>query len=160
MSIKRENQKKMRGATEYRESLAPPCLHFLFLSTKVTDFFFTRLGAPKITTGFQGAHKGDARTAPQVATFGSDKTAEAGEFESSAAPSTADTATHRQDRVGSTQAGEFESSASASRADTGTHRQDRVGDLQAGEFESTPAPSHTDTAAARADRVGVSETYE
>ncbi len=108
--------------------------------------------APKAATTIQQAHRGDARTAPKVADFTQDRRAEAGEFESSAAPSTADTATHRQDRVGKSlakennlficvvvnlwfffpskgelQAGEFESAAAASKADTATYRADRVG---------------------------------
>ncbi len=56
--------------------------------------------APKAASTIHQAHRGDARTAPKVADFSQDRRAEAGEFESSAAPSTADTATHRQDRVG------------------------------------------------------------
>jgi len=73
-----------------------------------------------------------------VADFNQDKVAQAGEFESEAQPSTADTAAHRPDRVGELQSGEFESQAKASSADTAAHRTDRVGDIQAGEFESAP----------------------
>jgi hypothetical protein len=104
--------------------------------------FYT--GTPKVHSGFVGAHKGDSRTAPKVADFTQDKVAQAGEFESEAAPSTADTAAHRTDRVGDLQSGEFESQAQASRADTAAHRTDRVGDIQAGEFESNPQPRNYD----------------
>src|SRR5687768_12012309 len=76
--------------------------------------------APKSTsTGTQGIHRGDARTAPRVAEFGNDKQIQAGEFESEAAPSTADTAAHKADRVGEIQSGEFESSPQASHAGAG-----------------------------------------
>jgi len=57
--------------------------------------------APKVTSGFTKAHKGDARLAPKAAdSFSNDKAPDAGEFESDASPSTADTAAHRQDRIG------------------------------------------------------------
>ncbi|ELR14675.1 LIM domain containing protein [Acanthamoeba castellanii str. Neff] len=109
-------------------------------ATAVADDVRTKsaLSAPKVQSGFVAAHKGDSRTAPKVADFTQDKVTQAGEFESDAAPSTADTAAYRTDRVGDLQSGEFESEAQASRADTAAHRTDRVGDIQAGEFESNP----------------------
>jgi hypothetical protein len=56
---------------------------------------------PKVQSGFVGAHKGDSRTAPKNAgSFTNDRQIDAGEFESNAAPSSADTAAHRNDRVG------------------------------------------------------------
>lgn len=75
--------------------------------------------APKVTSGTQGVHRGDARTAPKVAEFGNDKQIQAGEFESEAAPSTADTAAYKADRVGQIQSGEFESTPEASHAGAG-----------------------------------------
>jgi len=117
--------------------------------------------APKVTSGFTKAHKGDARLAPKAAdSFSNDKAPDAGEFESDASPSTADTAAHRQDRIGELQSGEFESAGGTSSADTATHRPDRVGEIQAGEFESNAAPSKADTAAHRSDRVGEIEHYQ
>lgn len=62
--------------------------------------------------------------------------------------------------AGELQAGEFESTAAPSQADTAAYRADRVGDVQSGEFESNAAPSHADTAAYRADRVGEIEHYQ
>jgi hypothetical protein len=57
--------------------------------------------APKVQSGFVGAHKGDSRTAPKNASsFTNDRQVDAGEFESNAAPSSADTAAYRTDRVG------------------------------------------------------------
>ena len=57
--------------------------------------------APKVQSGFVGAHKGDSRTAPKSASsFTNDRQIDAGEFESNAAPSSADTAAYRTDRVG------------------------------------------------------------
>ena len=61
---------------------------------------------------------------------------------------------------GELQSGEFESDAAPSQADTAAYRSDRVGELQSGEFESDAAPSHADTAAYRADRVGEIEHYQ
>jgi len=62
--------------------------------------------------------------------------------------------------LGELQSGEFESAGGTSSADTATHRPDRVGEIQAGEFESNAAPSKADTAAHRSDRVGEIEHYQ
>ena len=89
--------------------------------TQVADSLLTKraLSAPKVTSGFTGAHKGDSRTAPKVSEFGNDRQVQSGEFESEAQPSTADTASHKADRVGQVQSGEFESSPQASHAGAG-----------------------------------------
>jgi len=56
-----------------------------------------------------GVHKGDAKTQPKMASsFQNDKSVQSGEFESAAAPSTADTGIHGKP-VQQTQSGEFES---------------------------------------------------
>jgi len=86
----------------------------------------------------RGAHRGDKATAPKVATFGNDRSIQAGEFESSPEQSSADTGIHGK-AVLSTQSGEFESTPEASHADTGIHGS-AVSAAQAGEFESNPVP--------------------
>jgi len=113
--------------------------------TQVADSLLTQkaLSAPKVSSGFVGAHKGDSRTAPKVSSFGNDKSVQSGEFESEAAPSSADTGIHGS-AVQASQSGEFESAPRASHADTGIHGS-AVQSAQSGEFESTPHPHYTDS---------------
>ncbi|KAL6064707.1 Zinc-binding domain present in Lin-11, Isl-1, Mec-3 [Balamuthia mandrillaris] len=88
--------------------------------TQVADSVLTKaaLSAPKVTSGFVAAHKGDSRTAPKVATFGNDKQVQSGEFESEVSASTADTGIGGK-AVQESQSGEFESTPQASHAETG-----------------------------------------
>ncbi|KAL6061063.1 SMP domain-containing protein [Balamuthia mandrillaris] len=74
--------------------------------------------APKVTSGYVSAHKGDARTAPKTASFENDRQVQAGEFESEVAPSTADTGISGK-AVLDVQSGEFESVPQASHAESG-----------------------------------------
>jgi len=78
--------------------------------TQVADSVLTKnaLSAPKVTSGYTSAHKGDKRTEPKMGEFGNDKTVQAGEFESEAAPSSADTG-HHSGAIRPVDAGEFES---------------------------------------------------
>ena len=71
-----------------------------------------------------------------MSTFGNDRTVQSGEFESEAAPSSADTGIHKG-AVLASQSGEFESNPAPSHADTGGHK-GAVQASQSGEFESTP----------------------
>jgi len=68
----------------------------------------------------KGIHKACKTTAPQMATFGNDRSIESGEFESSPEQSTADTGIAGT-AVIAPQSGEFESSPSPSYADTHSH---------------------------------------
>jgi len=113
--------------------------------TQVADSLLTKkaLSAPKVTSGFVGAHKGDKRTEPKLSSFGNDKSVQSGEFESEAAPSSADTG-HAGKQVQASQSGEFESTPRASHADTGIGG-GAVQASQSGEFESTPQPRYADT---------------
>jgi len=106
--------------------------------TQVSDSISTvkALSAPKVTSGFVAAHKGDKKTEPKASTFGNDKTVQHGEFESEASPSTADTGIHGT-AVQASQHGEFESNPAPSHADTGIGK-GAVQAAQSGEFESTP----------------------
>ncbi|KAL6053554.1 SMP domain-containing protein [Balamuthia mandrillaris] len=75
--------------------------------------------APKVTSGYVSAHKGDVRTAPKTASsFENDRQVQAGEFESEVAPSTADTGISGK-AVLDVQSGEFESVPQASHAESG-----------------------------------------
>lgn len=107
--------------------------------TQVADSVLNKaaLSAPKVTSGFVSAHKGDKATEPKLSTFGNDKQVQSGEFESEAAPSTADTGIGRQ-AVLAAQSGEFESNPAPSSADTGIGGR-AVLEAQSGEFESNPA---------------------
>jgi len=113
--------------------------------TQVTDSILTQkaLSAPKVTSGFTSAHKGDKKTEPKMSTFGNDRTVQSGEFESEAAPSTADTGIHGKSVLQS-QSGEFESNPAASHADTGIGGR-AVMEAQHGEFESQPRAHYADT---------------
>jgi len=113
--------------------------------TQVADSVLTQraLSAPKVTSGFVSAHKGDKSTEPKMADFQQDRAIQSGEFESEAAPSSADTGI-RGTAVQQAQSGEFESTPQASQADTGI-RGGAVLQAQSGEFESTPKASYADT---------------
>jgi len=113
--------------------------------TQVADSVLTKraLSAPKVTSGFVAAHKGDKRTEPKMGEFGNDKAIQSGEFESESSPSTADTGHHGK-AVLASQSGEFESTPRASHADTGIGG-GAVQAAQSGEFESTPKPRYADT---------------
>eukprot|EP01087_Luapelamoeba_hula_P003837 TRINITY_DN136_c0_g1_i1.p1 TRINITY_DN136_c0_g1~~TRINITY_DN136_c0_g1_i1.p1 ORF type:complete len:146 (-),score=24.23 TRINITY_DN136_c0_g1_i1:110-547(-) len=92
--------------------------------------------APKVNTQV-GIHKADPSTAPKMATFQNDRTIQAGEFESNASESTADTGHGSRGAVRGTESGEFESTPAPSHADTGTGGA-AVQQTQSGEFESQP----------------------
>eukprot|EP00029_Vermamoeba_vermiformis_P003772 TRINITY_DN14305_c0_g1_i1.p2 TRINITY_DN14305_c0_g1~~TRINITY_DN14305_c0_g1_i1.p2 ORF type:complete len:178 (+),score=47.13 TRINITY_DN14305_c0_g1_i1:97-630(+) len=113
--------------------------------TAVADSVLTKraLSAPKVSSGFVAAHKGDKVTEPKMSGFGNDRTVQSGEFESEVSESTADTGIGGK-AVLAAQHGEFESTPSASHADTGIGG-GAVSATQSGEFESTPQARYADT---------------
>jgi hypothetical protein len=110
--------------------------------TQVADSLATKqaMNAPKVKSGFVGVRKADPKSQHRVASFESEKSSDAGVFESSQAQSASDAGSgYGGNQV---QSGVWESDAAQSSSDAG-HGYGNA-NVESGVFESNAAASSTD----------------